>query len=120
MLIFTIWSTGLFAQPFYIAHRGASYLAPENTVASAMLAWELGADAVEIDIYLSSDNKVMVIHDKDTKRICKGEENRIIKSTSSVDSKAKKFLFFLKVLKLLRRAKLGLLRSNAEVKLYLL
>ncbi len=85
MLIFTVLSTGLFAQPFYIAHRGASYLAPENTVASAMLAWELGADAVEIDIYLSSDNKVMVIHDKDTKRICKGEDNKVIKSTSSAD-----------------------------------
>ena len=85
MLIFTILSTGLFARPFYIAHRGASYLAPENTVASAKLAWELGADAVEIDIYLSLDNKVMVIHDKDTKRICKEEDNKVIKSTSSID-----------------------------------
>jgi glycerophosphoryl diester phosphodiesterase len=51
-----------------IAHRGASYLAPENTVASAKLAWELGADAVEADIYLSKDNKIMVIHDANTKR----------------------------------------------------
>ena len=51
-----------------IAHRGASYLAPENTVASAKLAWEMGADAVETDIYLSKDNKIMVSHDGNTKR----------------------------------------------------
>ncbi len=51
-----------------IAHRGASYLAPENTVASAVLAWELGADAVEVDVYLSKDNRIVVIHDKTTKR----------------------------------------------------
>lgn len=35
-----------------IGHRGASFLAPENTIASAKLAWESGADAVECDIYL--------------------------------------------------------------------
>ena len=83
VFIILIWSTGLFAQPFYIAHRGASYLAPENTVAAARLAWELGADAVEIDIHLSKDNKVMVIHDKDTKRICKTENNLVVKSSES-------------------------------------
>lgn len=83
VFIILIWSTGLFAQPFYIAHRGASYLAPENTVAAARLAWELGADAVEIDIHLSKDNKVMVTHDKDTKRICKTENNLVVKSSES-------------------------------------
>ena len=51
-----------------IGHRGASYLAPENTVASARLAWELGADAVECDIHLSKDNRVIVSHDANTKR----------------------------------------------------
>jgi glycerophosphoryl diester phosphodiesterase len=51
-----------------IGHRGASYLAPENTVASAKLAWELGADAVECDIYLSKDNKIIVSHDGTTRR----------------------------------------------------
>jgi len=40
-----------------IAHRGASYIAPENTVAAANLAWKLEADAVECDIHLSSDRK---------------------------------------------------------------
>jgi glycerophosphoryl diester phosphodiesterase len=51
-----------------IAHSGASYIAPENTVASANLAWEQGADAVELDIYLSKDNKIMVSHDPNTRR----------------------------------------------------
>jgi glycerophosphoryl diester phosphodiesterase len=55
--------------PAYIAHRGASWLAPENTLASVKLAWELGADAAEIDVYLSADERLVVIHDKDTKRI---------------------------------------------------
>ena len=52
----------------FIAHRGASYLAPENSLASSKLAWELGADAVECDIYLSKDNRIMVNHDGTTKR----------------------------------------------------
>lgn len=69
------------AQIQIIGHRGASYLAPENTCASANLAWELGADAVEIDIYLSSDNRIMVMHDANTKRT--SGENYDIKNTHS-------------------------------------
>lgn len=52
-----------------IGHRGASYDAPENTLASVNLAWERNADAVEIDIYLSKDGKIVAFHDKTTKRI---------------------------------------------------
>ncbi len=74
----------LMAQQTFIAHRGASYLAPENTVASAKLAWELGADAVEVDVHLSKDNRVMVIHDKDTKRTCNGKNNLTIAKTPSL------------------------------------
>jgi glycerophosphoryl diester phosphodiesterase len=50
-----------------IAHRGASYLAPENTMTSVTLGWEKGAD-VEVDVYLTKDNKIVAIHDKTTKR----------------------------------------------------
>jgi len=50
-----------------IAHRGASYIAPENTMASVMLGWEKDAD-VEVDVYLTTDNKIVAIHDKTTKR----------------------------------------------------
>ncbi|WP_437187733.1 glycerophosphodiester phosphodiesterase [Planctomicrobium sp. SH668] len=51
-----------------IAHRGASFDAPENTLASVMLAWEQGADAVEIDIYLSKDQRIVAMHDRTPKR----------------------------------------------------
>src|SRR5690554_3096282 len=54
--------------PELIAHRGASWLAPENTLASVVLAWEMDADAVEIDIYLTSDNQIVLFHDATTKR----------------------------------------------------
>jgi glycerophosphoryl diester phosphodiesterase len=51
-----------------IAHRGASHDAPENTVASFRLGWEQQADADELDIYLTRDGQVVVIHDANTKR----------------------------------------------------
>ncbi|MDY3558291.1 glycerophosphodiester phosphodiesterase [Gemmata sp. JC673] len=51
-----------------VAHRGASYDAPENTVAALRLAWDQKADGSEFDIYLTKDGKLAVIHDKDTKR----------------------------------------------------
>lgn len=84
ILLFVTLITGATAQNTFIAHRGASYLAPENTVAAANLAWELGADAVEVDVYLSKDNRVMVIHDKDTKRTCSEKKNLTIKDTPSM------------------------------------
>ncbi len=52
-----------------IAHRGASFDAPENSLSAIKLAWEQGADAVEFDLWLSKDGKILVFHDKDTKRI---------------------------------------------------
>ncbi len=51
-----------------IAHRGASFDAPENSLAAMQLAWKQGADAIETDIHLSSDGKLVVIHDPGTKR----------------------------------------------------
>ncbi len=51
-----------------IAHRGESHDAPENTLAAIDLAWERNADAVEIDIHLTKDDKIVVIHDRNTKR----------------------------------------------------
>lgn len=75
---------GASAQPQYIAHRGASYLAPENTLAAARLAWKLNADAVEVDIHLTRDQRIMVIHDKDTKRTCSGKKNFVVADTPSL------------------------------------
>jgi len=51
-----------------IAHRGASADAPENTLSAMKLAWEQGADAIELDLWLSKDGKLVVFHDADTKR----------------------------------------------------
>lgn len=56
------------AQVKIIGHRGYSWLAPENTVASAKLAWENNADGVETDIFLTSDKKIICSHDASTKR----------------------------------------------------
>lgn len=46
-----------------IAHRGASGLAPENTLAAFRLAVALGADGVEMDVQMSADKRAVVIHD---------------------------------------------------------
>lgn len=81
--ILIFFALNMTAQTTFIAHRGASFVAPENTVASAKLAWELGADAVECDIHLSKDNRIMVMHDKDTKRTCSGKKNLDIADSPS-------------------------------------
>ena len=51
-----------------IAHRGASFDAPENTLAAINLGWQQGADAVEIDVHFSKDGKIVAIHDDNTRR----------------------------------------------------
>lgn len=51
-----------------IAHRGASFDAPENTLASVGLAWQQRADAVEVDVHLSRDGRLVVIHDANTRK----------------------------------------------------
>jgi glycerophosphoryl diester phosphodiesterase len=50
-------------KPLIIAHRGASGEAPENTLAAFQLALEQGCDALELDIHLSLDGRLMVCHD---------------------------------------------------------
>ena len=46
-----------------IAHRGASGLAPENTLAAFELAVKQGADAFELDVQLTADGAPVVLHD---------------------------------------------------------
>jgi glycerophosphoryl diester phosphodiesterase len=57
-----------FAQ-MIVAHRGASYDAPENTLSAFKLAIEQGADAFEADFYVTADGHIVCFHDKDTERI---------------------------------------------------
>lgn len=47
-----------------IGHRGAKGYAAENTLASFQKALELGVDGIELDVHLSYDGNVMVIHDE--------------------------------------------------------
>jgi glycerophosphoryl diester phosphodiesterase len=58
-----------------IAHRGASFDAPENTVAAMQLAWKQQADASELDVYRSRDGQAVVIHDKNTQRVAGVDKN---------------------------------------------
>lgn len=63
-----------------IGHRGASHDAPENTLASVNLAWEKGARAAEIDVHLSADGQVVVLHDFNTKKLF-GRDREVIDQT---------------------------------------
>jgi glycerophosphoryl diester phosphodiesterase len=58
--------------PLVIAHRGASGLAPENTIAAFKLALAMGADGIELDIHLSADGNPVVIHDTRINRTTNG------------------------------------------------
>lgn len=50
------------------AHRGARSIAPENTMLAIRKAWELGADGIEVDIRLTSDNIPVLHHDATLER----------------------------------------------------
>jgi glycerophosphoryl diester phosphodiesterase len=65
-----------------VAHRGASHDAPENTMAATRLAWKQKADAVETDIWLSKDGKLVVTHDKTGKRTA-GRDRAFLEMTLS-------------------------------------
>ena len=51
-----------------IAHRGASGIAPENTLAAFKKAIEIGVDAIELDLHGTADGEIVVIHDSSLDR----------------------------------------------------
>lgn len=55
-----------------IAHRGASNLAPENTMPAFQLAYKHGAEGIETDVHLTKDNVPVLIHDERVKRTTNG------------------------------------------------
>lgn len=57
---------------FVWAHRGASSIAPENSMAAFRLAEEAGADGIELDVHLSRDGLPVVIHDDTVDRTTSG------------------------------------------------
>lgn len=53
----------------FIGHRGASFDAPENTLASFRQGYQQQADACECDIHLTQDGRIVILHDADTARV---------------------------------------------------
>lgn len=55
------------------AHRGASAYAPENTLAAFKKALAMGAQGIELDVQLTKDDKLVVIHDYEISRVSNGK-----------------------------------------------
>ena len=60
---------GSLPSPVIFAHRGASAHAPENTLSAFNLARKMGANAIELDVQLTSDQAIVVFHDTTVNRI---------------------------------------------------
>ena len=58
--------------PYIQAHRGYSELYPENTLLAMSQAFDAGADQVEIDVALTKDGHLVVMHDQDVARTTNG------------------------------------------------
>jgi len=59
---------------FYnIAHRGASYDYPENTMIAFEKAYEMGADLIELDVMITRDNVPIIFHDRRIDKRTKGK-----------------------------------------------
>jgi glycerophosphoryl diester phosphodiesterase len=61
-----------YLRPIILGHRGACAYAPENTLEAFQLAFEQGADGIELDAKLSADGEVVVIHDATLDRTTNG------------------------------------------------
>ena len=68
--------------PIVVAHRGASAVAPENTVAAIRAASKLGVPLVEFDVRSSSDGGLFVIHDRTLARTTDGT-GRVSRTTAN-------------------------------------
>ncbi len=55
-----------------VAHRGFSFIAPENTLIAYKMAAEAGADAGECDVYRTADGKIVLMHDDKVDRTTNG------------------------------------------------
>ena len=64
----------------FIAHRGESNDAPENTLKAFRLAWQRDTDGIELDIHLTADGKIVCIHDADTSRV--GDKKLVVAKES--------------------------------------
>jgi glycerophosphoryl diester phosphodiesterase len=64
----TVWGEW----PLNLAHRGASAVAPENTIEAFRLAVETGAGGLELDVHMTRDRHIVVIHDATVDRTTNG------------------------------------------------
>ena len=55
-----------------LGHRGASGYAPENTLEAFRLAMDMGADGFELDVHLSKDGELIIMHDERVDRTTDG------------------------------------------------
>lgn len=67
-------------KPLVLAHRGVMNLAPENTKLAFQLAHLFGFEGVELDVHMSLDKKLVIIHDENTKRTA--NEDFLVSNTS--------------------------------------
>src|ERR1700681_2116363 len=58
--------------PFTSAHRGHSTAAPENTLAALAAAWRAGATVAEIDVRMTRDGELVLLHDPTLDRTTTG------------------------------------------------
>ncbi len=71
---------------YIIGHRGASFDAPENTLAAFRLAFDQGAEGVEGDFRLSADGELVCLHDADTQRVA--GQKLVVKESRLVELRA--------------------------------
>ena len=69
------------SRPLFIAHRGGSVEAPENTLAAFRRALALGADGIELDVQVTRDGVPVVFHDATLARLT-GRRGRLARLTS--------------------------------------
>jgi glycerophosphoryl diester phosphodiesterase len=74
LLMSVTTSSAQYSKKTVVAHRGASAYAPEHTAAAYRLAIEMGADFVEQDLAVTSDNVLICLHDASLERTTNVEE----------------------------------------------
>ena len=67
------WPGGAHVFPRMVCHRGANFLAPENTLPAASICISQGFDIVEIDVRTTADGEIVLMHDATVDRTTNGK-----------------------------------------------
>ncbi len=68
----TLWKEGPTGYPLIVAHRGASYVAPKNTLLAFTKALDMGAHAIEFDVRMTRDGRLVLMDDETVDRTTDG------------------------------------------------